>query len=785
MTPYYKIFSYISSLLVMFAGFIVLIGFQFEIDLLKSFYSDGTKMGAGTAATFFLTGIAIIAIQSSRRYAPLLARFLGLIIMLVGIFSLYQNLFDQKFKIDEFLFGVSTGTGGILFPNLTALITGVNFLLLGFSFTLITIPKFQHGFLVEFLLVFSLTLSILELFGHLTGLAVLTGSSGYTKMAINTTGTFIIVCLAILFALHEQQRTPLTIAQKLFAGLTTASALIILITFLSISSIRSLVQISNTIEQTHELKDKINTIFTHVLEVQSGDRGFILTLNERYLVEQSKSFNKLSELLNTIRSQTVGNPRQQMMISSLENLVSKRTALSSLRTSTIRNKGKEKALLLFPVEDGKAVTDSIRTLIAQMLAEENRLLQIRNKYEIYHANLNRLIIGIGLAVQLLLLAFTFIVVNRDVIGRKHADAALRESEKRYRSLFDSIDEGFCIIEVLFDGNEKAIDYRFLETNPSFVKHTGLTDARGKTMREIAPSHEEYWFEIYGKIALTGKPARFENRAEQLHRWYDVYAFRFNEPEQRQVAILFNDITDRRKAEEVILTSKTQLETVNKELEAFSYSVSHDLRAPLRHIDGFAQLLHKKYYDSLNEQAQRYLDNISGAAKKMGQLIDELLVFSRMGRTELRTSTVGMDGIVQGVIDELVIDSDQRNVKIEKDRLPDVECDPSMIRLVWVNLLSNAYKYTGKIEKATIQIGYQMLNGEIVFSVKDNGAGFDMKYADKLFGVFQRLHRSDDFEGIGIGLANVRRIVERHHGRAWAEGETGKGATFYFSLPFKG
>jgi PAS domain S-box-containing protein len=211
-----------------------------------------------------------------------------------------------------------------------------------------------------------------------------------------------------------------------------------------------------------------------------------------------------------------------------------------------------------------------------------------------------------------------------------AAARLRESEERYRTLFDSIDEGFCIIEMIFDEQGKPVDYRFLEISPSFEKQTGLIGAQGKRMRELAPQHEAYWFEIYGRIALTGQPGRFQNRAEQLHRWYDVYAFRFGDPKNRQVAILFNDITERRRDEEKILKlndelarQAAQLEAANKELEAFSYSVSHDMRAPVRYIDGFADLLQKHSGASLNEKGRRYLNTISESAKQMGALINDL------------------------------------------------------------------------------------------------------------------------------------------------------------------
>jgi light-regulated signal transduction histidine kinase (bacteriophytochrome) len=227
----------------------------------------------------------------------------------------------------------------------------------------------------------------------------------------------------------------------------------------------------------------------------------------------------------------------------------------------------------------------------------------------------------------------------------------------------------------------------------------------------------------------------------------------------------------------------QLEAANKELEAFSYSVSHDLRAPLRHIDGFADMLRKSTQEKLSPSGQRYLDIISEAAKRMGTLIDDLLVFSRMGRTEMRLARVNMDGLVAECIFEMAQDLRGRVIEWDIAPLPEVNGDRALLKQVWVNLISNAVKYSRDRSPAKITIrGRESGAREAEFSIRDNGAGFDMQYAGKLFGVFQRLHLNEEFEGTGIGLANVRRIILRHGGRTWAEGKINEGATFYFTMP---
>jgi len=236
------------------------------------------------------------------------------------------------------------------------------------------------------------------------------------------------------------------------------------------------------------------------------------------------------------------------------------------------------------------------------------------------------------------------------------------------------------------------------------------------------------------------------------------------------------------AESQARSRTAEVEASNRELEAFSYSVSHDLRAPLRHITGFAEMLAGECSSALSATGLRYLGVISDSVKQMGRLIDDLLLFSQMGRVEMRQTRVSMAGLVKQVLQELAGDANGRNIEWDIQSLPDVRGDLSMLKQVWANLLSNAIKYTRPRDLAKIEIGSGRESGELEFHVRDNGAGFDMKYAEKLFGVFQRLHRAEEFEGTGVGLANVRRIVARHGGRTWAQAKVDEGATFYFTLP---
>jgi PAS domain S-box-containing protein len=376
------------------------------------------------------------------------------------------------------------------------------------------------------------------------------------------------------------------------------------------------------------------------------------------------------------------------------------------------------------------------------------------------------------------------------------DQALRDSEARLRAVLNSA----LSAVIVTDAEGKVIDW-----NARAEKMFGWSrqEAIGLDLtRTIVPSHlregherglTDFTREGHGRI--TSWPIEMTAlRRDGTEFPVELAINPLVSGSVTSFCGFITDITDRKRAEAEILALNqqlerrvvertAQLESANKELEAFSYSVSHDLRAPLRHIDGFASMLASHARAALDEKGNRYVTVIIDSAKRMGRLIDDLLTFSRHGRAELRCTAIKLGELVEDVRAHIQPDTAGRDIEWQIHELPEVYADLGLLRQVVMNLMSNAVKYSRRRDHAVIEIGSRVgPKGEIVVYVKDNGAGFNPKYVDRLFGVFQRLHSDAEFEGTGVGLANVQRIVLRHGGRVWAEGQVDQGATFYFSLP---
>ncbi|MDP2346066.1 MAG: PAS domain S-box protein [Deltaproteobacteria bacterium] len=388
----------------------------------------------------------------------------------------------------------------------------------------------------------------------------------------------------------------------------------------------------------------------------------------------------------------------------------------------------------------------------------------------------------------------FVIVGvRNVTERKRAEAMILAVEARYHSLLDNMLEAAQIL---------SFEWRYLYLNDAAARHGRQVKAEmlGRTVMERFPGFEAT--EMFASLRRcmeqrTASHAEFElNYPDGTRGWFEFSI----QPVPEGLFILSLDITARKRMQQKILALNAELEqrveartaqlarakeaaeAANRELESFSYSVAHDLRAPLRSIDGFSQALLEDYAEKLDDDGKKYFTFIRESAQHMAQLIDDLLSLSRVTRSELQRERVDLSALAHACIARLQRSSPGRHVNVDIQDGLGGEGDPRLLAVVLENLLGNAWKFTGKRAEARIEFGATSTNECPVFFVRDSGAGFDMAFADKLFGAFQRLHGACEFEGTGVGLATVQRVIGRHGGRVWAEGEVDRGATFYFTLP---
>jgi PAS domain S-box-containing protein len=515
----------------------------------------------------------------------------------------------------------------------------------------------------------------------------------------------------------------------------------------------------------------------------------LLAGDSNELTQQRKQLarNEVPTLLRQLRAMTRDNPDQQVRIGALESAVTGRIALMNQASARLQqgdSAGARQSLRdagdLFTINDD----------IAGIVQNEDSLLESRQAAAREQAFNGRAVLGITALAQLLLLGIIVVMSERQIGQRQLAETREGRAVRRSRLIFHAVREPIA----LFDENLNS-----LLVNNAFAELYGMDSQQGSV--QLAQIGEGAWsdsvlLQRLNDVLLLDRELwdhdMIQRTVDGTDRHVVINARRLQQHDTETPSLLLtvSDITTRALAEQKVnelnrqLEGKvTQVSDVNRELEAFSYSVSHDLRAPLRHISGFARKLEQHLGDRTDDKTGHYIEVISSSAQRMALLIDDLLVFSRLGRGALRLQAVDMQSLVEEAraLSESAVQG--RRIVWTIAPLPMVIADENMLRTVWQNLLGNAVKYTGHCEVARIEVRVQQdRRGDYEFTVADNGAGFDMQFADKLFGVFQRLHRNSEFPGNGIGLANVRRIIARHGGRVWADAEPGQGARFHFSLP---
>lgn len=562
--------------------------------------------------------------------------------------------------------------------------------------------------------------------------------------------------------------------KRIIGGLVVALLILFSLAYLSLQNKERLVANSNSVAHTLDVLFQSERVLSIVTNLELGQRGFTITGNDTFLVTYTIAKSLVAKEVGKLKTLTQDNRYQEAKVAELERIVHRLASFCEQAVQT-RQSSFEEALKLNSTLQGKYLLDSIRLSISNFQNEEHRLLRIRSERN--HegvTNFNSTFIYLLVATTLILLLI-FYAININLKARIQSQTrlslALNEIEDLYNNApcgYHSLDEGGIVV----NANNTLCNWLGYKRE-EIVGRVRFPELLSK---ESHPIFEEEFakFKKTGavrdlELTLIGK----DNKLLPIS--LSAVAIKNEEGRYVRSRTITIDNTDRKRAE-------MEIRNLNHELEAFTYSVSHDLRAPLRSVDGYARILQEDYGSKLDQEGERVINVIMNNAKRMGKLIDDLLEFARLGRKELQRSNVDMTGLVNSVKKELLDEVRGRSVEIKINPLDSAPVDIDMIKQVWVNLLSNAVKYTSKNEDAFIEVSSTKSDQFVEYIVKDNGVGFDMLYVSKLFGVFQRLHRIQDFAGTGVGLAIVKRVVEKHHGKVWAVSVPDQGATFYFSIP---
>lgn len=560
--------------------------------------------------------------------------------------------------------------------------------------------------------------------------------------------------------------------KKVLLGFFVALSIITWLGIAVYSNNEKVKETSQWVARTNEVVHHAAQVLALAIDIESAQRGYLMTGDKIFLQPYFSGEPSIRNHLKELHALTADSDLQQQKVAHVNAMIETRLGIarSVAEGNTIDPSGSTAIIV-----QSEQLMNDLRKELGEFLEEERNVLKQHTAlHEQNNRERNIIFILLPFAAGIVLI-FVFISIYRKIKVQVKADHSLRQGLTRIKDMYDKAPCGYHSVDA---------NGFFEEMNQTWLRWLGYE--RGEVIGKLqftdilAPESVEQYKAYYAMFRKHG----FVNDCEFRMLRKDgstfpvilnataIYDDTGNFLKSRSTVF---DYTERKHAEEKILQ-------LNHELEAFTYSVSHDLRAPLRSIDGYSRILSDDYSESLDSEGRRILATIIKNANRMGKLIDDLLDFSRIGRKEIVKAKYNMDILVHSVFEELTEMEKDRVIECGIHNVASVISDPTLLRQVWCNLISNALKYSRKREKTSVAITSQVLGREVIYSIQDNGTGFDMQYAHKLFHVFQRLHRPQDFEGTGVGLAIVHRVVTRHGGRVWAEGKVNEGSIFYFSLP---
>jgi PAS domain S-box-containing protein len=583
---------------------------------------------------------------------------------------------------------------------------------------------------------------------------------------------------------------PASVERTALAGFIVSTAVLLATAAFAYRSAQGFIETSHEVAHTHEILTRMENVFASMQTAVASVRGYVITGDAEFIEERDRALSALESSMQDIKLLNANDAAQQVRLRALEQRVAARRQILDRILIARQTEGFDAARDLMQSAAARDTSRALRTSLneIQMIARDSL-----REYTGEDQRRTTVMLGtfaVLLTLMAALLGAILVRIRHDLARRE----AMQQDLARSNAFLDSIVEHIPIMVFM----KRAHDLKFVLFNRAGEALTGLgrDEVLHKSDSDFFPPDEAASFVARDREALAARKV-VEIAEEPLHTrdgstrilHTRKLAIRDDSGEPQFLLGISEDITERKATEKRILElngdlkrQAAELEAANKELESFSYSVSHDLRAPLRAVDGFAQMLEEDYGDRLGDEGRRYISVIRDGSRKMGNLIDDLLALSRLGRQPLNKQEIDMAALARRTMDDIVAGEQGITVSVDIGPLPPARGDSVLLAQVWSNLCTNAVKYSRQAPTPTVIISGSSAGPESVYCVTDNGVGFDMKYASKLFGVFQRLHSAEEFPGTGVGLAIVRRVITRHGGRVWAESAPGAGATFYFALP---
>ncbi len=570
-------------------------------------------------------------------------------------------------------------------------------------------------------------------------------------------------------------------------------AAFVLMAGLAVYSWESIVSVTRreaSLERSYRIFAETNRLLSYLEDEETGVRGYLITGSPAYLAPYEEAKKRVDSEGVLLKGLTRTNFREQVDLQKITAIALTRMSYF-LEAISIRSHdgGVESPELRTMMDLSKEEMDRLRSSLSDLQKEEGRTLTLSHEAQSVRVKqaFGAIVAGYLSAFSILGVAFVFLF--RELLAHERSDLENRRLSREYADLYDNAPCGYHSLD------PNGLILRINQTELLWMGYRPEEVISRMNYREfLTPASKVAFEEAFARILISGSSRDLE--LDFVRKDGSVFSVLSNATALRnekgnliQTRSVVVDITGRKKDREMILDLNQkltdhgrELEAMNRDLEGFTYSVSHDLRAPLRAIDGFSRILREDYEAVLGDEGRRLLSIVRENTKQMSQLIEDLLAFSRLGKVPLQKRWVDMTALVNKAILEVAPNNGEKGVVTVDGPIPEAYGDPALLHQVFVNLLSNGVKFSGKGPHPKVRVGGEKGDGEVVFFVSDNGVGFDMQYYKKLFGVFQRLHSQEEFPGTGVGLAIVSRIVSRHGGRVWARGIPGEGATFFFSLP---